>query len=422
MERPVTGRSVLWLASHFCALRKTSGVWGLAPMGVLEGGCGALHRVGQMLVLLVLAFPTGAVAKSICPSFFPAEMDVVNAIFVGGEKSDVKAPERAPDVVEGVFVTQRATHAHPPGDRSLLIVHGRQCGWHGSSAGPVVLGRHFIVEGFVRASMVVDRTPVVEGALTLIVAFPCGAGEDFGFEGTVEALQFSLCLRVIRPPVEDVDPQPPEPDSKLGDRTAVTGIAPGRTIVAEDAFREAVGAEEGFELRSDGDRVLMGTAENAQGEAGVIVKAGEGMAGALVGGEVALEIHLPEIVRRGPLEAQQIALGALVVDQSMAPEDAVDRAACGHRFEGIGLENPVKLPGPPGRVLGAQRHHGPLDPVGDAPGGCGRPAGLILRSAGAEFPMALEPLVTGRGTEGEMTAQGPHIGSLQRGRIDELLA
>jgi len=65
--------------------------------------------------------------------------------------------------------------------------------------------------------------------------------QDFIFQAAVEALQFSLSLRVIRPRVADLDALAHQPDFQRGVNACL--IAPWRAVVHRHAQRQAVASK-----------------------------------------------------------------------------------------------------------------------------------------------------------------------------------
>ena len=102
----------------------------------------------------------------------------------------------------------------------------------------------------------------VEAGLGFGVVWPVIAGEQFVFEGAVEAFVFALGLWVGWTAVEDLDAQAHEPDAQGG--VLGVGASPGRAVVAEDLFGDAVDLEGGLEGGLDLGGVFVG--EGLQGD------------------------------------------------------------------------------------------------------------------------------------------------------------
>ena len=96
-----------------------------------------------------------------------------------------------------------------------------------------------------RTFMVVGLAPSIEVFLSFgEVTVGGGSVEDFDFKGTVEAFAFALSLRVIGTSMDDVNAQAQEPDAEGGQGYGRIRVAPGRSVVAEDAVWQAVTVED----------------------------------------------------------------------------------------------------------------------------------------------------------------------------------
>jgi hypothetical protein len=79
--------------------------------------------------------------------------------------------------------------------------------------------------------------------------------------------------------------------------------APAGTVVHEDAARQTVLAEAVGQLGSHGFGLLVAAGSHSNAIARVIVEDGQRMTAAISNREVALEIHLPQIIGSVMLEA-----------------------------------------------------------------------------------------------------------------------
>ena len=105
----------------------------------------------------------------------------------------------------------------------------------------VLGGRSSKVKGVMGPLQVVDVPPQVEGSLAVRQISEAAPLQHFNGHGSVEALIFSLCLRVIRASMTDSDAQPQQPDCKrcVG---VVLVMAPRGAIVHRHCVGQAVSA------------------------------------------------------------------------------------------------------------------------------------------------------------------------------------
>src|SRR5262249_13099179 len=156
----------------------------------------------------------------------------------------------------------------------------------------------------------IDIAPGCERIRHFIQAGPGRpAREDFKFEGLMEALFLALGLRVVRATMADGDTQTDEPGCEAGVRVGLLAT-PGSTVIHEHAFRQTVALEGAAEIQADSFSPLVGTGCETEVEAGMVIKHREGVAARFGRSEMALEVHLPEVVRPLMLEALQVPLQA----------------------------------------------------------------------------------------------------------------
>ena len=212
---------------------------------------------------------------------------------------------------------------------------------------------------FVGPLVVIDGAPEVKGLLAVLKAVKAAQGKHFGLEAAVEAFVLSLGLGVVGAAMADPDAEPQQPDAKHGPAGFGAGSgwhAPGRTIVAEQAARQAVVAENRGQPGLDRLGLLVGTGLQPQGKAAVVIQQGQGMAPATPGGEMALEIHLPQIVgsrmfkalerllaRRGRLETAAPRQKPFKRFEHPRPNDLWQMDFKGHFAAGGGRCHPLTL-------------------------------------------------------------------------------
>ena len=190
----------------------------------------------------------------------------------------------------------------------------------------VAIERHGAGERVVRALGIVDMAPAVEGLLGLGEIGEGWSLQRLGLERAVEALLLAERLRVVGPGVADGDVGLDQPDGEQREVVAAA-IAPGRAVVGGDAPRAARSGQRRDQARLHGFGGLVGAGRQHDREARMVVEHGERMQPAGAQGDVALEVHLPQIVGGVVLEADEGLCAA-----TLHPElDAVATQDAGHR-------------------------------------------------------------------------------------------
>src|SRR4029077_20752479 len=252
------------------------------------------------------------------------------------------------------------------GDPSLLldfayqVVGGvgdrRQMLGHGARTRLIAAGRGFPGEACVVTHVVVDVALALEGALTFLDVAEGSLAQHFGFEAGMEALVLAHGLGKVGPAVADGDAQTDEPDTQrvIG---MLGPIALGRAVVGDDLARQPEALEGFVQMTAHSLRSLVGAGRQAEREAGVIVEHGQRMAASGRYGEVALVVHLPQIVGRGPLEALEgPALLALApIQPAMPAQDLGDRRDGRHLGVSQGRQAEGDLASTPCRMRTADR-------------------------------------------------------------------
>jgi hypothetical protein len=184
----------------------------------------------------------------------------------------------------------------------------------------------------------------------------------------MEAFILAARLRMIGPTVKHVDAELEQPNPELGPALSWS-IAPGRPIVNEDRIRQPITAECALQLAAYGDALLVGTGLEAQRIARVIIQRRQRMATSFVRqGKVAFEVHLPQHVRCGLLEApiRLARPAARRIDASVTAQDRVHRGG-GWSLMPLAFEAAHDLACPPGRVCVTHRQHPSLHRRSAAP-------------------------------------------------------
>ena len=135
--------------------------------------------------------------------------------------------------------------------------------------------------------------------------------QDFGFQGAMKAFVFTLGLGMMRPGMRNANPEPQQPDPN-GGVVAATAGAPGRTVVTGDPVGQAVAAKDLDHSCLGNVFGVSGAGLEGYGKARMVVQNGQRITTTLGKFEFAFEVHLPELIRRRPLEAQKgLMLGRL---------------------------------------------------------------------------------------------------------------
>src|SRR5262249_2967979 len=151
-----------------------------------------------------------------------------------------------------------------------------------------------------------------------------------------------------RPAVQHLDAEPHQPRSESGVRL-IAPVPPRRTIVCENCERQSVMPEYRHQLHPNSGVSLVAAGPDRQRIAGMIVDHGQRMAAAAGYREVALEIHLPQLVGFGALEPL-IRPGMLVaplLEATVTPQDLGDCAQRRHVARAA-LHHPGDLARTPG--------------------------------------------------------------------------
>ena len=171
------------------------------------------------------------------------------------------------------------------------------------SARPIAAGRYLLLECLMWPLEVIDLAPLIERALHFGEITEASKREYFILERTVEALVLAAALRVIGPAVQDVDAELQEPHTKPGP-ACFRGIAPGPAVVDEHRVWQAIVAEGRLQMALHRDALFIGAGLEARHIARMVVHHGQRMAAhPIAEPDPALEVHLPQQVRRRPLEA-----------------------------------------------------------------------------------------------------------------------
>lgn len=147
-----------------------------------------------------------------------------------------------------------------------------------------------------------------------------------------------------------------------GVRGWAVSLPPRGAVVHEQALGQAIDAEDGAQPFLHRLGALVAACLKANGKARVVVDDGQGMAPAGAGGEVALEVHLPEVIGVRMLEPLPVALGTFGGGDAAVPaQDRRDGARAGHRTDAPIEQHLVNGAASPGGMRRADLEDGLLE-------------------------------------------------------------
>ena len=151
-------------------------------------------------------------------------------------------------------------------------------------------------------------------------------------QGSVEAFDLALGLGVIGRAMTDGDAEPEQPDAEAGQGLGLVGIAPGRSIVGQDAPGQAIAAEDLRQRCFDGGLGLVGTPAQSQQIATVIVEDAQRVTASALERNRSLEVDLHQatgLLGFKALPGARRRLGG--IDQSLPLQDRGAGADSGSR-------------------------------------------------------------------------------------------
>ena len=251
-------------------------------------------------------------------------------------------------------------------------------------------------------------TPAIKGLLAVGQIEERALVEQFGFEGAMEAFVFAQGLGVRGAGMTEGNAQADEPDGQGREGAEGERDTPRGAIIHQHAVGQAIAAEGLRQVGLDGDALFIGTGVETEGEAGAVVQHGQGVAPASGHGEMAFEIHLPQGIGGGVLEALPRPLGGGRGRREPGgpAENRGDGARGRHRGIAQGLETGVQLAAAPRGVLGAQLEDHRFERGGGAVGHLVRAAGVIGEAREACRRIAGQPFIGGGGADLEPATEG----------------
>ena len=253
---------------------------------------------------------------------------------------------------------------------------------------------------------VIDLAPLIERALHLGEITEASKREYFILERTMEVL--AAALWVIRPAVQDGDAELQEPHTKPGP-ACLRGIPPGAAVVDEQRLWQAIATEGHLQMALHRDALFIGAGLEARHIARMVVHHGQRMAAhPIAEPDPALEVHLPQQVRRRPLEALRGPRRAGRRNYAaVPPQNLVHGRKCG-RLHPLAFETARDLARPPGRMCVPYLQHESFHCRITARRTRMRPPRAIAKVPVAANP-AGKPLVAGIGMDPEPPAQLPPV-------------
>ena len=210
----------------------------------------------------------------------------------------------------------------------------------------------------------------------------------------MEALVLALRLGMVRPAMADPDAMAQQPDRERGVRLSAA-VAPRRAVVHQHRTRQAVAAKQRGQAIANRAVLLVAARLDAQRITRVIVEHRQRMAAPAGHREMTLEIHLPQLVGFGALEANmRPGMLRAAIELAVAAQDIADRACCRHRPAARLAHRPGDLAAAPGVVARRPdpQHLGFHSRLGSRRAGV-RPARAIRQPARALRLVTLQPLV-----------------------------
>src|SRR3569832_1232056 len=125
---------------------------------------------------------------------------------------------------------------------AAVIFDFRKLLWHGEGAGPETIGGNTHVEPLMRALVIVDHAPVIEGALYFREGPEAVHGKHLRVHGAVEAFVLAASLKMTRSGMDDANAELEQPYLHPGPVHAGR-IAPGRTKNKKEDHQQAIALE-----------------------------------------------------------------------------------------------------------------------------------------------------------------------------------
>ncbi len=205
----------------------------------------------------------------------------------------------------------------------------------------------------------------------------------------------------------------------------VAGVAPRRAVVHQHRLGQPVAPEDGAQPVLHGGGALVGAGGEAERVARMVVEHGQRMTAPGRGREVALEVHLPQLVRTVALEPapRRVAGRRARLQLVVAAQDLGDGTGARHRRVIEILEPTSDLAAAP-RLVACRPHreHRRLDRRRDTRRARPRPPRAVGQTIPPLGRVPPEPLVTGLSADPEATAQLAPVRLIAQRQTHELLS
>src|SRR5262245_3830154 len=279
---------------------------------------------------------------------------------------------------------------------------------------------HRQVQSLMRSLVVVDPTPLIESGLALRQIAKHPPLQYLGHQRPMKPLLLPLRLRMIRPAVQNLHPQPQQPHRQWCPGTLAI-VSPRRAVVHQHRLRQTVAPKRLSQLLLNRFPLFIPAGLQHQRIARVIIQHCQRVA-APSGrqAEVSLEIHLPQFVRALSLETLERMTCPHIRQQSPTTQDLRDRARGRNLLCPAVLQPTTQFSASPRRMFCPQLHHLLLHRCARSIRTRLRPTRLICQSRNTLFSIAPQPLVRRLPRHPKATAQLRHVRSCSQSQFHQL--
>src|SRR5437773_10712369 len=275
------------------------------------------------------------------------EIHVPKTVLGSGPQGHRITPEGLADSDHPVLKGNAARAVDLPDLVGRAVFNGGQHLRKRPRADLVAAAGHGQAQGLMRALVIVKIAPLLQTVAHLFEVTIELALQHFGLQAAMKPFGFPLSLGMVGPAMTDPNAQTQQPDAQhtIG---GLRVIAPGRTVVHQQAFGQAIATKGGGQMLLHGFGLLIATGCQAQRIAGMIIQHTQRMAAlAAAQGKMALKIHLPQLIRNRVLKAlPSPVLGRLDrIDPSLPLQDGVNGAGSWNRRLSGGLQTGPNLAG-----------------------------------------------------------------------------
>src|SRR5918994_843192 len=346
--------------------------------------------------------------------------DVEHAIVVGGTYGNVLADERFGSLPPPVLEADVGRGVDAAHHVISAICEGFNLGIEGARAWTIAVGRHSQADRVVRPVVIVTMPPRVESLLGLVEIVEVSPLEQLEIEGAVKALILAVALRMHWRTVPGCHTVLDQPDAELGERL-LGGGAPRAAVVGQDDLGQAIAFKGRLYGVPHGLMLFVVGRVQDHCVARMVVDHGQRMKPALAERNMALEVHLPQSVRLGMLEALPCLLTCRHHRLAMALEN-LGNGRCRWRRQALPAQACGDLAATPRRVLQTHRKHRRFHlsfrPIRRAV----RPPRAVRQAVNPLALEAIQPLVQNPWPHLVLTTQLPTVHPGRQGKTTQLLA